>query len=124
MAESFFSMFSPRQIATISASGTKVTLPEGWAPISERTPADKAYVILEGTVSVRQDGKEIARLGSGDIVGEAGLMEHSLRSASVVALTPLELIHFTAEQLERLTVEMPQFSEALDRVARERFGDG
>src|SRR5690606_2225314 len=53
MAETFFSMFTPEEIARISASGTHVTLPEGWAPISERTGADKAYVILEGKVSVR-----------------------------------------------------------------------
>lgn len=123
MAETFFSMFTPQEIALISASGTKVTLPEGWSPIWERTPADKAYVILDGRVSVRQDGEEIAQLGPGDIVGEAAILERSLRTASVVALTPLQLIHFTAEQLERLAVEMPRFGEALDRVSRERFPD-
>lgn len=123
MAETFFSMFTPQEIALISGSGTKVTLPEGWSPIWERTPADKAYVILDGRVSVRQDGEEIAQLGPGDIVGEAAILERSLRTASVVALTPLQLIHFTAEQLERLAVEMPRFGEALDRVSRERFPD-
>jgi CRP/FNR family cyclic AMP-dependent transcriptional regulator len=122
MAESFFSMFSPEQIARISASGTRVTLPEGWAPISERTPADKAYIILNGTVSVRAHGAEVAQLGPGDIVGEAAIVNHTLRTASIVALTPLELIHFTREQLERLNVEMPEFHDALEEVAAERFG--
>ena len=121
MAETFFSMFKPQEIARISASGTRVTLPEGWAPISEKTTADKAYVILSGTVSVRQHGEEIAQLGPGDIMGEAAIVNHSLRTASLVALTPLELIHFTDEQLSRLNVEMPSFHEALERVAAERF---
>ena len=121
MAETFFSMFKPEEIARISASGTRVTLPKGWAPISEKTTADKAYVILEGTVSVRQHGEEIAQLGPGDIMGEAAIMNHSLRTASLVALTPLELIHFTDEQLSRLNVEMPAFHEALEKVAAERF---
>jgi CRP/FNR family cyclic AMP-dependent transcriptional regulator len=121
MAETFFSMFEPEEIARISASGTRVTLPEGWAPISEKTTADKAYVILNGTVSVRQHGKEIAQLGPGDIMGEAAITNHSLRTASLVALTPLELIHFTADQLSRLNVEMPAFHEALEKVAAERF---
>jgi CRP-like cAMP-binding protein len=121
MAETFFSMFKPEEIARISASGTRVTLPEGWAPISEKTGADKAYVILNGTVSVRQHGEEIAQLGPGDIMGEAALMNHSLRTASLVALTPLELIHFTADQLSQLNVEMPSFHEALEKVAAERF---
>lgn len=121
MADSFFSAFTPQEIAKISSAGTRVTLPEGWSPISERTGADKAYIILSGTVSVRQHGEEIAQLGPGDIVGEAAIVYHSLRTASIVALTPLELIHFTAEALQRLAVELPRFGEALDRVAKERF---
>lgn len=121
MAETFFSMFTPEEIARISASGTHVTLPEGWAPISERTGADKAYVILEGKVSVRAHGEEVAQLGPGDIIGEAAILNHSLRTATVVALTPLELIHFTKEQLDKLSVEMPAFHEALERTAAERF---
>jgi CRP/FNR family transcriptional regulator, cyclic AMP receptor protein len=121
MAETFFSMFTPEEIARISASGRKVTLPEGWAPISEKTGADKAYVILSGTVSVRSHGQEVAQLGPGDIVGEQALLHHSLRTATIVALTPLELIHFTKEQLEQLSVEMPAFQEALEKTAAERF---
>lgn len=121
MADTFFSMFSPEEIARISASGTHVKLPQGWAPISERTGADKAYVILEGQVSVRANGQEVAQLGPGDIIGEAAILNHSLRTATVVALTPLELIHFTKEQLDQLDVDMPAFHEALERTAAARF---
>lgn len=121
MSDTFFSMFSPQDIAKISASGTRTKLPEGWAPISERTGADKAYIILSGTVSVRRHGEEIAQLGPGDIIGEAAIVGRSLRTASIVALTPLELIHFTAEQLEKLNADMPAFHEALEKTAAARF---
>ena len=121
MAGTFFSMFTPEEIARISASGTRVRLPEGWAPISERTGADKAYVILEGTVSVRSHGEEVAQLGPGDIVGEQAILNHSLRNATIIALTPLELIHFTEDQLDRLDVEMPSFHQALEKTAADRF---
>ena len=121
MSDTFFSMFSPEEIARISASGTKVKLPEGWAPISEKTGADKAYIILSGTVSVRAHGEEVAQLGAGDIVGEAAILNHSLRTATIVALTPLELIHFTKEQLDQLAVDMPSFHQALEKTASERF---
>ena len=121
MSDTFFSMFSPEEIARISSSGTKVKLPEGWAPISEKTGADKAYIILSGTVSVRAHGEEVAQLGAGDIVGEAAILNHSLRTATIVALTPLELIHFTKEQLDQLNVDMPSFHQALEKTAAERF---
>jgi CRP-like cAMP-binding protein len=49
-------------------------------------------------------------------------MNQKLRNASIVALTPLELIHLSADALRRLNVEMPAFHEALEKVAAERFG--
>jgi CRP/FNR family cyclic AMP-dependent transcriptional regulator len=122
MADSFFDAFTPEEIARISAAGTHVRVPQGWSPIWEKTPADKAYIVLDGTVSVRQHGSEIAQLGAGDIVGEAAIVNHSLRTASIVALTPLEMIHFTDEAVHRLRDEMPAFKRALEAVALERFG--
>ena len=122
MAQSFYDAFAPEEIARIAAAGTRVHLPQGWSPIWEHTPADKAYLILDGTVSVRHHGQEIAQVGAGDIVGEAAILHHSLRTASIVALTPLELIHFTDEAVRRLCDEMPSFKAALEAVALERFG--
>jgi CRP/FNR family cyclic AMP-dependent transcriptional regulator len=121
MADSFYDAFTPEEIARISAAGTRVRVPEGWSPIWEKTPADKAYIVLDGKVSVRQHGDEIAQLGPGDIVGEAAIVNHSLRTASIVALTPLDLIHFTDEAVRRLCDEMPSFKAAISAVALERF---
>ena len=61
---SFFENFTPQEVARISAAGRRLKLPEGWSPIWENTPADKAYILLDGTVSVRQHGEEIAQIGS------------------------------------------------------------
>lgn len=122
MPGTFFESFTPPEVARISAAGRRVRLPEGWSPIWERTPADKAYVILSGEVSVRRRGEEIARLGAGDVMGEGGIVRHSLRSATLVALTPLDLVHFTAEAVEQLSAEMPGFRRALDAVAESRLG--
>ena len=116
----FYDSFTPQEIARISAAGTHVTLPAGWSPIWERTPADKAYILLDGTASVRRHGVEIAQLGPGDIVGEAAIVGHSLRNASIVALTPLELIHFTSEAVLALCDEMPSFRAAIEEVTAAR----
>ena len=117
----FFDTFTPQEVARISAAGTAVHVPEGWSPIWEKTGADKAYILLEGRVSVRRGGQEIAQVGPGDIMGEAAIVNHSLRTASLVALTPLELIHFTAEAVRKLCDEMPKFDEALKAAAAARL---
>ncbi|MBS4753035.1 cyclic nucleotide-binding domain-containing protein [Nocardioides sp. zg-ZUI104] len=120
----FFEHFTPQEIARISATGRRVKLPAGWSPIWEDTPADKAYILLDGTVSVRKDGVEIAQLGAGDIVGEAAIVGGKLRTASIVALTPLDAIHLTDETLRELDDEWPTFHEALVRVAQTRYPSG
>jgi len=120
----FFEKFTPEEVAKISGVGRRVKLPEGWSPIWEDTPADKAYILLSGTVSIRHDGQEIAQLGAGDIVGEAAIMGGTLRTASVVALTPLDAIHLTDETLRELDAEMPSFHQALAEVAQSRMPQG
>lgn len=117
MTGSIFDGLSSGEVERITSAGTATTLPAGWSPISEQTPADKAYILLEGEVSVRRGGEEIARLGAGDVMGEAAIVNHSLRSASLVALTPLRLIHYTNDQVERLAREVPAFGEALRNAA-------
>ena len=117
-----FDEMTDREVDQVKDAGTRFTLPADWSPIQEKTGADKAYIILSGEASVRRKGDEIARLGPGDIFGEAAIVHHSLRSASIVTLTKVEVIHFSREQLEQLRQDMPAFAKALDRVAEERLG--
>jgi CRP/FNR family cyclic AMP-dependent transcriptional regulator len=112
---------SDADLATVVRAGRYVTLPADWSVIWERTPADKAYLIVEGRVSVRKGGTEIAQLGPGDVIGEIAILNHKLRSASVVSLTPLEVIHFTRESLEDLLVSVPAFGEALRGTTADRL---
>lgn len=112
---------SDADVATIVRAGRHVHLPADWSLISEQTPADKAYLILEGEVSVRKGGAEITRLGPGDVIGEVAIVSHTLRTASVVSLTPLEVIHFTRESLEELLSSVPAFGEALRSTTADRL---
>ncbi|MGA8257924.1 MAG: cyclic nucleotide-binding domain-containing protein [Nocardioides sp.] len=116
----FLDPFDAKQQKKIQAMGTRVTLPEGWSPISEQTSADKLYLIITGEVSVRRKGEEIARLGAGDVMGEKAIVGHTLRTASLVALTPLELLHFTESAVEKLSSKVPAFGEALKAISQSR----
>ena len=115
-----FKDFSDDEIQMVVDAATYLTVPEGWAMMSENTPADKAYLILSGEVSVRRGGEEVARVGAGDLVGEMALVNHKLRSATVVAETPLEVLHFTDEIVADLVAKIPHFREALLGASEER----
>jgi CRP-like cAMP-binding protein len=123
MSSSIFDALTPAEAQRVRAAGTPLRLPEGWSPIGEKTPADKAYILTSGEVSVRRGGTEIARLGAGQVMGEAAIVNRTLRTATLVALTPLEVIHFTKERLEQLVAEIPAFAQALGDAAAERHGE-
>jgi CRP-like cAMP-binding protein len=117
-----FQDLSDDEIGLVVQKATYLTVPEHWALMVEQTPADKAYLILDGEVSVRRHGEEVARLGAGELIGEMALVNHKLRSATVVAETALEVLHFTDETVSELADAIPNFREALAGAADERRG--
>jgi CRP/FNR family cyclic AMP-dependent transcriptional regulator len=118
-----FRDLSDDDIHRVVEEATYLTVPEHWALMVEKTPADKAYLILDGEVSVRRHGEEVARVGAGELIGEMALVNHKLRSATVVAETQLEVLHFTDEVVARLNDQIPQFREALAGASQERATD-
>jgi CRP/FNR family cyclic AMP-dependent transcriptional regulator len=105
---------SDKDLRAIVRSGTVVSIPQGWSLIWEKTPADKAYVVLQGTASARHDHQEFATIGPGELIGEMAIIQHKLRSATVVAAAPLEVLHFTKEAVDRLRREVEVFRQAIE----------
>lgn len=115
-----FAELSDDEVAKIVGRGTYLTVPADWALMGEGTSADKAYLLVSGEVSVRRQGEEVATLGPGDIFGEMGIVNHKLRSATVVSKSRLECLHFSKEQITELENEIPAFKAALEAAAAER----
>lgn len=111
---------SDSDLQKVVKAGRQVHLPADWSLMSEKTPSDKAYLIVDGQVSVRRGGEEVATLGPGDLIGEMSIVERKLRNASVVSTTELEVVHFTREAIEQLTKEVPAFGEAVRATDEDR----
>jgi CRP-like cAMP-binding protein len=116
-----FHDFTDDELHQVVDAATYLTVPANWALMVEQQPADKAYLILSGEVCVRRHGEEVARLGAGEVIGEMALVNHKLRSATVVADTPLEVLHFTDETVAALTEKIPHFRDALMAAIQERI---
>jgi CRP-like cAMP-binding protein len=56
--------FTDSEVQQVAEAGRLVHLPESWSLILEKTPADAAYYILEGEVSVRRNREEVATMGA------------------------------------------------------------
>ena len=113
------------------------TFKEHEALITQGQPSTSIHFILEGQVRVERQRRSdeqpvhLARLGSGEIVGEMGVMVDLPRSATVVALQPTTTLELDAASFERAARAFPilhrvlakLLSERLRRTS-ERVGDG
>lgn len=70
-------------------TGTRQQIATGTVLIKEGQPIDALYILLTGTFSVsiaELDNREIARLSTGDVVGEMSFLDNRLPSATVQAV--------------------------------------
>ena len=114
--------FDAELIKTLAAVGTPVNIPQGWSIIMESTPADSAYIVLDGTVEVRKAGEVLASLGAGDVFGEIALVNHRLRNASVVASTAIRALRLEDEAVQALVEQDSSFADRLRTTADDRLG--
>ena len=80
------------------------------------------FVILEGTADVFEGDTRVASVGPGDVLGEIGVMEGTLRTATVVATTPMKLIVMDGRALRALSDTHPDIYAELARLITERRG--
>jgi bacteriocin-type transport-associated protein len=78
-------------IEWLIANGSKEQIPAGKVLIQEGKPIETLYITLDGLLSVTDTqlgGKELARLGAGEIVGEMSFVDTSPPASTVTALQP------------------------------------
>lgn len=81
------------------------------------------FVIESGEAEALADGASLRRMGPGDWFGEIGIVEHSPRTATVTAASPLTVIVMTAFEFRRLQAEHPDIAETVTRTMQERLQD-
>jgi len=118
-----FSTCSKHQLAQVAALTVQADLPKGTVMTREGAFGGLAYLIATGQAKVTRDGKRIAQLGPGDVVGELSLIDGKRRSATVTATTDLEVLKLDREDLLTLIKKAPpvvrKLLEALAQRVRE-----
>ncbi len=104
----------------IGAAVTEESVETGRVLVREGDYSQDLTIIDEGTARVERDGHELAQLGPGDMFGEAGLLQKSMRNATVVATTDVRMIHLTNFDLNRLRGTHPELLERIQRIQAER----
>ena len=101
------------ELGRIATFAQEVMVNEGRELVREGDFSYEFMAIEEGEAEVSRDGKHLADLGPGDFFGETGLLEKTLRNATVTAKSPMKLVTLTGWDMKRMERHIP---EAIERV--------
>jgi CRP-like cAMP-binding protein len=89
--------------------------------VTQGDAGDSMFVLLEGTVEVLTDGREVATLGPGNLFGEMSLINDEPRSATVRAKTTVRAVPITKRRFIFLTEQTPFFALHVMRLLSARL---
>ena len=102
-----FANCSKRELARLLSRVRSENVDAGHTLFVEGAPSSNLYVILTGSAVVRKNGRRIARVGPGDVVGELSVILGGPRTATVEADTPIEWLVLDRASLRAAIDEVP-----------------
>lgn len=119
-----FEEVGDEELAQIAPFATEVSVEEGRELVREGDFSYEFMAIEEGQAEVTRGGQHVADLGPGDFFGEMGLLERTLRNATVTAKTPVRLVTLTGWDLKRVERSAPDAMARIRAVLEERRQEG
>jgi hypothetical protein len=98
-------------VAVIDAKPQFRRLQAGRTLVEQGQQGDELFLLFDGMLQVEIDGKAVAEVGPGAILGEMALLHEGRRTATLRALTPCRVAVVPKDQIDR---------QALEEVGRDR----
>jgi CRP/FNR family transcriptional regulator, cyclic AMP receptor protein len=105
-----FSQLSADEARRLATFATETSIANGQILMKEGDYSTELIAIEEGTADVIKGGQKIASLGTGDLIGEMGLLAREPRNADVIATSPMRVLKLTHWEIRRMS------EETLDRI--------
>lgn len=123
-----FGALDAPSLAALDAELVRLHVPGGRTLFCEGEVGDALYVVLAGCLGVtirsgKGDVTLIARIHTGETIGEMALLDGGLRSATVMALRDTELFQLGRASFERLAEQHPSSMLALVSLLARRLRD-
>lgn len=75
-------------------------LPQGATLTRQGESGDELYLVLDGVLAVDVDGRPLAEVGPGAVLGERALLEGGKRTSTLTAVTPVNVAVAAREQID------------------------
>jgi NTE family protein len=116
-----FSGLDPSELTDLEAAMRRREYGEGHVICHEGESAESLFVIVDGFARVLREGRPVARLRRGDVIGEMSLVSGEPRSATVVAAVPTTAFELSRYGVAALIAEQPRILENLTRILTDRL---
>ena len=103
-----FSTCSESEIRSIAQLGTPVDVDEGAYLTRQGEPGREFFLVLDGVASCRVRKREVRRFRAGGYFGELALLSGGMRTADVVAVTPMVLLVLDAREFRSMLMTTPK----------------
>ena len=117
-----FAPLAPASLELLASQLERVRVAQGEEVIRQGDAGDRFYVIESGEIDVFEDGVLARREGPGDHFGEIALIRDLPRTATVRAVTDLELLTLEREPFIAAVTGHAPSAEAADAVIGRRLG--
>ena len=117
-----FASLGDEALAGIAPYVMESSVAAGETIIREGDFAYEFHAIQEGEADVVRGGQAIGTLGPGDFFGEIAVLDKSLRTASVIARTPMRLSSLSRWHLRRIGDAVHEIRETAEE--RRRHDEG
>lgn len=117
-----FEGLSDKVLARIDSMTVETTLSPGHELTRQGEPSDQVFVIVEGSAEVRVNDEVVHESVPGELVGELGVLDHAVRSATVIATTPMRVLVMHPGEIRSLLANDPPAGRVQADVDRHRSG--
>ncbi len=117
-----FSPLDPARIEALAEQLVELQVPAGEEITTQGAPGDRFYIIDSGEVEVFEDGVRVRTEGPGDFFGEIALLRGTPRTATVRAITDLQLLGLTGEDFIAAVTGHAESARQADAVIAARLG--
>jgi MFS family permease len=121
------SFFHPLPFAIVEHLTSELqsaTYEPGDVIIRDGEPGERFYIIAEGRARATKDGKQLREMGSGESFGEIALLRRIPRTATVTALSRLEVRTLGREEFLAAVTGNPESVERAEEVVSTRLQAG
>ena len=117
-----FAGLDESQRASVAGACRQLEVDAGTTLTEEGEFGYALFAVTSGTADVSRNGVHVRTLGPGDVFGEIAVLYGGVRTATVIAKTPMKLEMLFNSELARLDREAPEVAKTLRATVAERLG--